>query len=436
VQRVPNIKAPKIESVVRSDLCTACGACKPACPFENIEITYNTVRAAPEPSIKNATRCVDCAAPCDQVCPSIDTRLAFKSESARLGKIVRVRTGYSPEFQLNGKTSSGGVVKSVLQQRMSLGHDVICLVNTDQGVFGYGPDIVADSHQLDDLPGSIYHSVGFFGVIELLERSRNPVVIVAIPCHLSGLLNYIEKCNPSLNEKIALKVGIICGWMYSNHSIRNFLHATGRRSLDFESASYRGEGEVGALKVTNRGETIASDRRNFNTVSEYLTYKSSFATELNRMRCRVCEDHINLESDISFGDAWLERKTGEKISIIVTRSEVGEACIGSLEEAGLLISELGGIEDIIESQGADLVYGYTARKLRGMYKFDLTGTMQVEGSPSIATNVKERLSLLRESLLRWVVRRGWYKGFRFLYALTRIRSLIRFRRNIKFRAHV
>lgn len=61
------------------------------------------------------------------------------------------------------------------------------------------------------------------------------------------------------------------------------------------------------------------------------------------------------------GDAWLQNYKNRKASIILIRNQNGENAIKALETKGKVILNEGSIEDIIESQSENLVYGHSAR---------------------------------------------------------------------------
>src|SRR5690606_37960767 len=110
-----------------------------------------------------------------------------------------------------------------------------------------------------------------------------------------------------LSEKIALIAGIICGWMYSHHGIRAF-SSYKNINQEIKDVRYRGEDKVGKLKIFTNDEVHTFDRRKFHSFKEILDYRASFSTDVNRLRCRLCQNHLNVTADIAVGDAWLARK--------------------------------------------------------------------------------------------------------------------------------
>lgn len=416
-----------IQKIIDNDLCIACGACLPVCPKNVIEPAYSSARGANEVRITDDSGCPSCPKPCGDVCPSIRPFATVTKPLSRLGPIEQVYTGYSKEFQLNGISSSGGIIREICHHYLTRNINVICL--TEERADGksiYEARLMQQLSDLNHMPGSIYHSVSFFKALDLLQRHSGPFLLVAIPCHLEGINNYIATQQPQLANKIALKLGVICGWMYSDHGIANFAdaHHLNEPLLD---AKYRGEDKVGKLKLRTATKTHSYDRRHFDSARDMVIFRSSFSTDVNRLRCRLCQNHINIQSDISVGDAWLPRKGKQKLSIVVTRTAAGEALIQGLHQQQSINIELGSVADIEESQSKDLVYGTTAQKLAVMLQAQGKPIMdyRFEGQP-VVPDRRDKLKLQLELIKRKLLRSGSYTAYRLFYALTKIKPLLSF----------
>lgn len=414
---------PLISSVVDNDLCIACGACISACPYDVVEPSYNTHRGTHEIAIRNTDHCSSCSAPCDSVCPSLEVDFKALSNSpsfptTRIGPVESVFLGYSPKHQFNGKSSSGGTIRILIEDALEQNIPVICLVKEGDE---YLPSTLYNVSDLSKVPGSIYHSVSFTNCLQHIEKLDRKCLLVATSCQLEGILKYIKLENPSLQKKISLIVGLICGWMYSDHSIQAFSQFKGIQA-PIHDAQYRGEDKVGLLKLWTNKKKYSFDRRRFSTVKDSLDFKASFSSSMNRLRCRVCENHVNVLADISVGDAWLERKKSEKLSVIITRTKQGEQSVLSLREKGKLIIEDGSIADIFESQSENLVEGHTAKKIarflnnRGIStpKFNFQEGLRKQYKLSILDIFKFK----REILFRKLIRKSEYKSYRLFYFLS------------------
>ncbi len=425
---------PQILQVVEDDLCIACGACIPACPAKVVLPVYNLMRGAYEVEIRDGGPCLTCEdKPCDAVCPGIHTdfpkllRLNDRippdqsSDVSRFGPVRSVYLGYAPDHRDNGISSSGGIVRRLIESALEQGIPVICLT---KGEFRYEPAVLNSPTDLGRVTGSIYHGVGFFEAIELIRSLDRPCYLVSTPCQLAGILKYADICEPGIAGKIALRIGLICGWMYSDHALKAFLSFKGVPEPVLD-AQYRGEDKVGRLKITTKNHRINSDRRKFPDTSAALDYGSSFSSAANRLRCRLCQDHLNVLCDIAVGDAWLKRKSQDKLSIIVARTEAGDQILKTLQQEGSMILEQSSEADILESQSEDLVHGITAGKLAALQR--PRGTLiprfqygTKDRNEEIFPTAAESRELNREMWLRSLLRSGKYRRFRLLYLWHRL----------------
>ncbi len=419
---------PQIATVIAEDMCIACGACIHTCPARAIVPHFDAYRGAHEVRIARPDQCAECAAPCDAVCPSIEIDLCGlldRMQVERTGQVRGVYVGFARAHQDNGRSSSGGLIRAFIEDSLRAGRPVICLASVGDD---YEPDVLRTVDDLARVPGSIYHSVSLTRTLGLLRELDRPCTLVAIPCQLEGARAYIRRVEPELEARIALTVGLICGWMYSHHGLRAFLRYKGIAG-DVEDAQYRGEDKVGLLKVKAGGVLYKYNRRQFGSLAEYVDYRASFAAPVNRMRCRVCEDHVNVLADVAVGDAWLDRKRGQKLSIAIVRTERGERAMSDMRARGAIDVEDGATADIDESQSRDLVQGQTARRVgsylrgRGMHAPRFLFSQSGDSAPAPSASDQRRFGL--ELRLRDLLRRGAYRRYRLAYFLGNLNRSVR-----------
>jgi coenzyme F420 hydrogenase subunit beta len=419
-------RLPEIIAVAENDLCIACGACVHACPYDAVAPAYNAQRGAWEIEVTDTSPCVTCVErPCEPVCPSIEvdypalTQAAFEDaglvETFHEGPVEAVYLAYAPAHRDNGVSSSGGVVRLLIDDALTRGVPVICLAKTEEG---YAPAVVRDAAELPRVPGSIYHGVSFHGCIGLLKALETPCYLAATPCQIEGLMKYAHAHAPELLDKIELTIGLICGWMYSDHSLAAFRAFKGI-DQPIVDAAYRGEDKVGLLKLKTPSAEYRYDRRVFPTVRDRIDYQASFSSAANRLRCRLCENHLNVLADVAVGDAWLSREPTAKLSIILARSKRGNDVLRKMQLREELVLQPATKADIIESQSDDLVYGHTAKKLRqflqGRDVYLPVFSFPTSEAGSAHLGWRDRLQFRVEWILRGLIRARRYRTFRRLY---------------------
>jgi coenzyme F420 hydrogenase subunit beta len=341
-----------LQAVIDNDMCIGCGACVAADPSVRLHLDPHKLMYEPErPGGERAAA----------VCPGLavdfeglQRELFPGSEPTPLGVIDGgVYLAQSTDRQRNLEASSGGIIKELL--RRLLARDDIDGIIALQHVEGlrYEPTLIRTPAEIDELPGSIYHSLNFQGALELLRAHRGRFVLVAIPCQLEGIFQYIFKCEPELRERIAMTIGLICGWTYSHHAVKAVCEYTGVNFNRLRDVTYRGGGPVGPLRLIepNR-ETRVHRRISFN-------YQVAFDRAFNLPRCHLCIDHTNFLADIVVADAWLPStvmtKTG--ISLVICRRRGGEEHLRALQrEDRIKLLEVGP-DEVEESQTHRVAYG-------------------------------------------------------------------------------
>ncbi|MEL0184864.1 MAG: Tim44/TimA family putative adaptor protein, partial [Hyphomicrobiales bacterium] len=98
------------------------------------------------------------------------------------------------------------------------GSDGIIALGENEGL-DYSAKLIKSFKEFDKLPGSIYHQINFQDGLKILKNVKSNAGLVAIPCVLEGIYNYIFSKEPELVNKINLTIGLLCGWTYSHKSI-------------------------------------------------------------------------------------------------------------------------------------------------------------------------------------------------------------------------
>ena len=341
-----------LSGVISSGMCIGCGACEMA--DSSVKVTLHPTRKIYQPETPGGPEAA-------AVCPAVkvdyeglQSWLFSGSEPGPYGVVHSVHLSQSTNTDRNMAASSGGLIKEVLRSLLRSGEidGVIALDHVD-GI-SFAARLVTHEDDVDTLPGSIYHNLVQTSALELLRDTPGRLAMVAIPCQLEGMWQWVQRHAPELREKVVLTIGLLCGWQYSHHSIDAMGQYLGYDPAEIADISYRGGGPVGKLTVTtNDGQTYTASRR------VDFGYQVAFDRHFNTNRCHVCINHSNFLADLVVGDAWLPStvftKTG--ISLVICRTQEARRIHDQLVTDGRCVSIEVGTEEIRESQTDRVVFG-------------------------------------------------------------------------------
>ena len=359
--------------VIGTGMCIGCGACIAADPA--LSLVFDETRQMWQPSGAGNS---SAAAVCPAVQVDFDRlhEMVFPGqEVGDQGVVDRVLLAQSTTKERNLSASSGGMIKELLLVLLeSREIDGVIALDVVEGL-DYQPRVISDPSEVDSLPGSIYHHVRFDEALRLLREKEGRFALVAIPCQLEGIYNYISQCEPELLDRIHTTIGLICGWLYTHHSLRAIASYKGIPFEEVTGVSYRGGGPVGRLRLqTDHGEKAVSRRIDFG-------YQVAFDRSFNTTRCHVCVNHSNFLADIVVGDAWLPSTVGTRtgVSLIICRRAGIYSLIDQMVEAGRIIVADVSFAEVVESQTHRVVFGDFAyayadyRRELGLHTPDMTG---------------------------------------------------------------
>jgi len=371
-----------LKEVLKNDLCIGCGACVHADPRLKLELHPEKLFYEPNGEGGEAAA---------SVCPSIrvdfadlQSRLFPGARIAPLGAVEAVMLAQSTHLERNMKASSGGLIKELLRGLLE-SKEIAGVISIDHaGGLLFKPRLVERLEDVDRLPGSIYHSLPFSDALELLKTREGRFALVAIPCQLEGIFNYIFKFAPELRAKIHTTIGLICGWTYTHHSIKAICDYQRVDFNDIEDISFRGGGPVGRLQMTMKNGRKIEVHRRVN-----YAYQVAFDRTFNIPRCHLCIDHSNFLADIVVGDAWLPSTVGTKtgISLVICRKPATAALMKSLKEKAAIHCIEVTPSEVEESQThrvayGDFSYAYAEYlKDRGIFVPDTIGPNREEARP-------------------------------------------------------
>lgn len=341
-----------LQGVIDNDMCIGCGACTFADP--TVSVTLHPTKLIYEPnSPGNQTAAA--------VCPAVQVDFAGLHERVfpglavgEYGVVDSVLLAQSTNEGRNMNASSGGLIKELLLHLLSRPDvDGIIALGHVEGL-DFEAKLITEAEGIDELPGSIYHNLSQPKAIELLRENEGRFVLVAIPCQLEGIYQYIFECEPHLADRIHTTVGLLCGWQYGHHAIKAICEYLGADYDQIVDIAYRGGGPVGKLRIRTRdGREVSASRR------VDFGYQVAFDRHFNTPRCHTCINHSNFLADIVVGDAWLPSTVFTKsgISLLICRKPATRTAVDELIAAGRVVASEVTTEEIRESQTDRVIFG-------------------------------------------------------------------------------
>lgn len=350
------------KTVVKQGFCCSCGTCKYICPNHNISFHRDPVTYEWTPSVLDTDKCLHCNADknCLSVCPMcVKDYQAYGSDSANpFGAIHSLYTGFSTVRNLRHSASSGALVRCLcrhlLDQKLA---DGIVALKQYNGL-EYNAHCYRTAEELKTMPNSIYHSVSFSRAIKLIKEFHGTLAIVALPCQLMGIEQFLEKPqNARYREKLILKIGLICGYSRPRENIFAYAALHHERLKDIQ---YRTGGRYRKTLLNGKFHDKAKMNRRQKLIDQMLL-QDHFTV---RKACAVCTNHLAFSADIAVGDAWLGKYRTDSLgsNIIVCRNEKADRFIKNLPDFKLYQETPAAL---IESQGREYACNAIAYAVTG-----------------------------------------------------------------------
>jgi coenzyme F420-reducing hydrogenase beta subunit len=400
-----------LSDVIANSLCIGCGACAHADP--SIELRLDPEKLIIEPSHAGGRAAAE-------VCPAVRVdfdglhRLLFPGATAdAYGVVHSVMLAQSTDANRNLRASSGGLIKELLIELLSQEDVDGAIVLGHVSGLDFRPKVITEPEEVDLLPGSIYHNLPKDRVLDILRSREGRFVVVAIPCELEGIYNYIFANEPHLRERIHTTIGLLCGWQYSWHSIRALCQYKGVDPDRIVDISYRGDGPIGKLRIwTDDGAEHTTNRR------IDFGYQVAFDRTFNTPRCHLCINHANFLADIVVGDAWLKSTLSTKrgISLIINRRHESDRLMRALEQKGRVVTSEVTVNEIRESQKPRIAFGDFAYSYAEYLREIGVAAPEMVGPNRSAATLAPRREVERfHGELNRKLQLQWAQRYRYLY---------------------
>lgn len=342
-----------IESILKSNLCTGCGACISEDESKQSKMIWDKNGFLVPQLGPNSTQ-----EKMIMVCPFAlyqknedelgEVFLKNNSESynSKLGYYTNLYAGYTKQFR--GTSSSGGIAtyvfKKLLENKIV---DHLFIVKEKNGEYSY--QFFSDFQDIIKISKTRYVPVTMAELFEKISTLEGRVAVSGVACFVKAV-RLKQYYYPELKEKIPFVVGIICGGLKSKY-YTDFLAQSAGCFSEYENAEYRVKNKD-SFALDYKFSCVEKDNNKIHMV-EMRTLGDMWGTGLFKSNaCDFCDDVVTELADISLGDAWIDpyEKDGLGNSIIITRSKMAENII----QKGLIIGDLWieslSIDQVLQSQ--------------------------------------------------------------------------------------
>jgi len=347
-----------VQEVAQWGLCCGCGACAAVEPGRIRMV--DDLRSGRRPLIDPQAQ-VDPAASALSlaICPGawLDWRdipeedRVHRELFAAWGPVRRVVEGFAADGEVRRLGSSGGAATALALhciEREGMAGALHIAADPHRPVFNRTV-FSRDRAALLAATGSRYAPASPCEGLGLIEQAAAPCVFIGKPCDVAAARRLADR-SPGLREKLGATIAFFCAGAPSTEGTLQLLRQVGVEDpARVTSLRYRGDGWPGRWTVRWRDETgrerVAS-----------LSYEESwgFLQAHRQWRCSLCPDHTGEFADIAVGDPWWrppEEGGGELgRSLIVARTERGEALLARAIEAGALVVEREDVSLLARSQ--------------------------------------------------------------------------------------
>lgn len=360
-----------INKTLHNDLCTGCGVCEGACPFDAITTVVEKGNFRPK---IDSSKCKNCGR-CIKACPGLGVGLVcladkYQSETTchnkMVGRYEKCFTGYSNDFEVRYHSASGGMVSQFLiwlLENKKIDGAVVTRFDQENSLL-VKTFIATTREDIIAARSSKYAPVTLNRAVQDIKAaSGSRYVIVGLPCHIQGLRKLME-IDKKLRDKVVGLFGIYCSCGRSFYMTEQVFKERGIPKDKITYFQYRDEGCLGKMVVkvpegdanTIRVNNYNSDSVLSNEVRSYKEHYQSYYHPLRSFfiprRCLFCIDHYAELSDISFGDIHIKPYSDDKIGVnsIIVKNKTWLSLLEECQKAGAIYLDEVPFKTISDSQ--------------------------------------------------------------------------------------
>jgi len=223
-----------------------------------------------------------------------------------------MKIGYSNNKEIRERSSSGGVVTSLLIGALENNLvDKIVVVDLDEN-FKPKYKLVSTKEEIIQAAGSKYSLMNMIELVRLIKSTKERLAIVCLPCHIRLLRRL---------ENVKYIIGLFCGYNMPYEATEFLLKKLKIKKDDIIEMSYRGK---------NNGFSVITKTKEIHLPKYYYDFLNlMFVSE----GCLKCKKFMNEEADISVGDCY------ENYTLITSRTSLGKELLNCADITTKSITE-------------------------------------------------------------------------------------------------
>lgn len=335
--------------VLEGDLCAGCGACACIAPD-----AVTMAEAAPGYLRPQVTGQVGAEAECRiaEACPGVTIAHERRAtpDHPLWGPVIAARTGFATDQGLRHAGASGGGLSGLLAHLLESGavEGVFQIAADPDNPTGNRTVLSRTRDEVLEAAGSRYApSAPLADIGPHLEAGR-PLAFVGKPCDVAAL-RQLARSDPRVDRAFPYMLSFFCAGVPSLTGAAKVVEKLGVAPQDLARFRYRGNGWPGFATATRHDGS-----------TQQMSYPESWGKILSghvQFRCKICPDGTGEFADIACADCWEADEAGYPVfeeqdgqSLIVSRTEKGEALLQAALAAGAITAEPFGLEPLAAIQ--------------------------------------------------------------------------------------
>ena len=338
-----------VSRVVDGGLCAGCGLCSSLAPDALVmgHSGDGFLRPFGEGQVAPETEAVIAA-----TCPGagLAQEPLGRTDDPLWGPYVAMHTGFATDDEMRRQASSGGALSALLVHLVETRQvDAIVQTGADTNLpIGNRTMVSRTREEILASAGSRYAPSAPLAGLESYLESDETFAFVGKPCDVAAL-RALQRHDPRVETRFPVLISFFCAGVPSLAGAREVLARLGVAEAELVAFRYRGNGWPGYATATRMDGS-----------QERMSYADSWGGILSRhvqLRCKICPDGTGGFADVVCADAWETDEKGyplfeerDGVSLVISRTEKGEALAQSAKAAGALVLEPFNVSELARMQ--------------------------------------------------------------------------------------